>query len=118
MTIAVLDAGVAIGWITGRRRSLVGIERLMDAGRLGRITLVLSVVNLAEVLRHTKEMVQATGADPWQMLQGYGVHLHRPDEVVARAVALLPCSLADGFAAATAQVLGGRLHTTTRGGKR
>jgi predicted nucleic acid-binding protein len=31
---------------------------------------------------------------------------------VARRVARLPASLADGFAAATAQDLGARLHTT------
>jgi hypothetical protein len=36
----------------------------------------------------------------------------RPDEAIARRVAKLPTPLADGFAAATAQELGARLHTT------
>jgi len=38
--------------------------------------------------------------------------MHQPDEAVARRVARLRTSLADGFAAATAQELGARLHTT------
>ena len=112
MTVAVLDAGVVIGWVVGRARSLPRIQRLMEAGRAGSATLVLSVVNLAEVLRHTEEEARVTGTDMVQLIQTRGVRLHQPDDAIARAVALLPCSLADGFAAATAQVLRGRLHTT------
>jgi hypothetical protein len=33
------------------------------------------------------------------------VRIHQPDEAIARRVATLPTSLADGFAAATAQEL-------------
>jgi predicted nucleic acid-binding protein len=42
------------------------------------------------------------------------VRIHQPDEAVARRVAKLRTSLADGFAAGTAQELGARLHTTDR----
>jgi predicted nucleic acid-binding protein len=78
------------------------------------MTLVISVVNLAEVLIHTSELAWATGVDPVALLRGCGVQIHSPDEGVARRVARLRTSLADGFAVATAQELGVRLHTTDR----
>jgi predicted nucleic acid-binding protein len=40
------------------------------------------------------------------------VSVNPPDEAIARRVAQLETSLADGFAAATAQELGARFHTT------
>jgi predicted nucleic acid-binding protein len=48
------------------------------------------------------------------VLRALRVTLHEPDEAVARRVARLPTSLADGFAAATALSVGGGLHTTDR----
>jgi len=72
----------------------------------------MSVVNLAEVLLHTADLAHATGVDPLALLRASGVRMHLPDEVVARRVAGLRTSLADGFAAATALELGARLHTT------
>ncbi len=86
----------------------------LPASRRGKTALVISVVNLAEVLIHTAELSRATGVDPVAVLQGSGVRLHSPDEAVARRVARLRISLADGFAVATAQELGARLHTTDR----
>jgi predicted nucleic acid-binding protein len=109
---AVIDAGVAIGWIQGRERSRASLDRLFRACRTGRIELVISVVNLAEVLIHTADLSRETGADPIALLTATRVRLHRPDEAVARRVARLGTSLADGFAAATAQEFGARLHTT------
>jgi len=52
--------------------------------------------------------------DPVSFLKATGVRLHSPDEAIARRVAKLDTSLADGFAAATAQELGARLHTADR----
>jgi predicted nucleic acid-binding protein len=72
----------------------------------------MSVVNLAEVLLHTADLQRATGVDPVALLAASHVRIHQPDESVARRVARLRTSLADGFAAATAQELGARLHTT------
>jgi predicted nucleic acid-binding protein len=114
VTIDVIDAGIAIGWIQGRQRSLTRLERLFRAGRDGKAALVISVVNLAEVLIHTRDLARATGVDPVALLRASGVRVHQPDEAVARRVARLSMSLADGFAAATAQELGARLHTTDR----
>jgi hypothetical protein len=71
-------------------------------------------VNLAEVLIHTADLSRSTGVDPIAFLRGCGVRLHVPDEAVARHVAKLRTSLADGFAAGTAQELSARLHTTDR----
>jgi predicted nucleic acid-binding protein len=112
MNVAVIDAGIAIGWMQGRHRSLAKLDRLLRAGRSGRIELVISVVNLAEVLLHTAELARATGVDTVALLTASRVRMHQPDEAIARRVAKLPTSLADGFAAATAQELGARLHTT------
>lgn len=78
----------------------------------GRLETHLSAVNLAEVLRHTLPMERSFGVDLVQLLQTHGVQIHLPDEAIARAAARLPCSLGDAFAAATAQVLRGRFHTT------
>lgn len=112
MSVAVIDAGIAIGWMQGRHRSLAKLDRLLRACRSGQIDLVISVVNLAEVLMHTAELSRATGVDAVALLTASRVRIHQPDEAIARRVAKLRTSLADGFAAATAQEFGARLHTT------
>lgn len=112
MSVAVIDAGIAIGWIQGRHRSGARLDRLLRSCRDGQIDLVISVVNLAEVLIHTADLSRATGVDAIALLTASRVRVHRPDEGVARRVAKLRTSLADGFAAATAQELNARLHTT------
>jgi len=112
VSVAVIDAGIAIGWMQGRHRSQAKLDRLLRAGRDGETELVISVVNLAEVLIHTAELSRATGVDAIALLTAGRVRVHRPDEAIARRVAKLHTSLADGFAAATAQELGARLHTT------
>lgn len=112
MSAAVIDAGIAIGWIQGRHRSLAKLDRLLRAARSAQAEVVISVVNLAEVLMHTAELARATGIDVVTLLTASRVRIHHPDEAVARRVAKLPTLLADGFAAATALELGARLHTT------
>lgn len=112
MSAAVIDAGVAIGWIQGRQRSRAKLDRLFRACRDGRTQLVISIVNLAEVLIHTTELSRETGVDVIALLTASRVRTHQPDEAIARRVAKLGTSLGDGFAAATAQELGARLHTT------
>ena len=112
MTVGVIDAGIAIGWIRRGRRSQERLDRLYAACREGEVTLVMSAVNVAEVLLHTEEVARRSGVDPVSFLKAVGVRVHAPDEGIARRVAKLSTSLADGFAAATAQELGARLHTT------
>jgi len=114
VSVGVIDAGVAIGWIQGQHRSAERLRRLFEACRSRKLDLVISVVNLAEVLIHTVDIARATGVDQVALLRAWGVAVHPPDESVARRVARLRTSLADGFAAATAQELSGRLHTTDR----
>ncbi len=112
MSLAVIDAGIAIGWVQGRQRSRAKLDRLLRACRNGETELVISVVNLAEVLIHTADLSRATGVDVIALLTASRVRVHHPDEAIARRVAELRTSLADGFAAATAQELRARLHTT------
>ena len=112
MSVGVIDAGIAIAWIRGATRGRRALDRLYTACRGGRASLVISVVNLAEVLVHTEPYAHASGVDPVAFLKASGVRIHAPDEAIARRVAKLKTSLADGFAAATAQELGARLHTT------
>ena len=112
MSVGVIDAGVAIAWIRGTTRSRQALDRLYTACRNGRVSLVMSTVNLAEVLIHTAKYARASGVDPVTFLTASGLRIHPPDEAIARRVARLETSLADGFAAATAQELGARFHTT------
>jgi predicted nucleic acid-binding protein len=115
VSVGVIDAGIAVGWLSGQHRSFPKIVRLFEASRAGRSSLVLSVVNLAEVLKVTEARARATGTSQLAMLHAARVELHQPDEAVAaRAAHLAQCSLADAFAAATALELGARLHTTDR----
>jgi predicted nucleic acid-binding protein len=78
----------------------------------------LSVVNLAEVFQHARDYVRATGLDPLALLSALRVSIHAPDSDTARRVADLSLrgelSLADRFAAATAQTMAARLYTTDR----
>jgi len=112
MTVGVIDAGIAIGWIQRGHRASPKLDHLFVACRGGKAPLVISVVNLAEVLAHTVQIARTSGIDPAALLKAWGVRIHPPDEAIARRVAKLPTSLGDGFAAATAQELGARLHTT------
>ena len=112
MSVGVLDAGVVLAWIRGGHRSARRVERLFKAGREGKIPLVISTVNLVEVLIHTAQWSRSTGGDAVALLRASGVAFHSPDESVTRRVAKLRTSLTDGFAAATAQELRARLHTT------
>ncbi len=116
MSVGVIDAGIAIGWIRRGHRSQSELDGLYGACRSGTFTLWISSVNLAEVLFHTEEVSRKAGTDTVAFLKAVGVRVHEPDEAVARRVARLrrscDTSLADGFAAATAQELGARLHTT------
>lgn len=112
MSIGVIDAGIAIGWIRGRHRSLRRLENLFSSCRDGKLRLLISAVNLAEVLIYTAEYSRATGVDPVSLLRAWGIRIHPPDEAIARRVAKLQTALADGFPAATALELGARLHTT------
>ena len=112
MSVGVIDAGVAIAWIRGTTRSRQALDRLYTACRNGRVSLVMSTVNLAEVLIHTAKYARASGVDPVTFLTASGLRIHPPDEAIARRVAQLETSLADRFAAATAQELGARFHTT------
>lgn len=114
MTAAVVDAGVVLGWFASAHRSRARIDRLVDASRAGKARVFLSVVNFAEVLKHLPASVRTSGVDPVSLLRAWQVELHAPDEAVARAVAQLSTSLADGFAAATALRIRARLHTTDR----
>lgn len=114
MASGVIDANIAIGWMQGGHRSAIKIDRLFAACQSGSTRLLISVVNLAEVIRHTADLARLTGVDPVAMLSAAKVRVHRPDEAVAFRVARLPCSLADGFAAGTALALGARLHTADR----
>lgn len=112
MLSGVIDAGIVIAWIRGPARIRRALDQLYVACRGGRLALVISTVNLAEVLRHTEPYARASGVDPVTFLKASGVRIHPPDEAIVRRVARLRTSLADGFAAATAQELGARLHTT------
>ena len=103
---------IHIGWIRRGVRGQKQLDRLYEHSRDGKVRLYISTVNLAEALIHTHEVSLHAGVDTVVFLKACGVRLHEPDEAIARRVAKLPTALADGFAVATAQELGARLHTT------
>jgi predicted nucleic acid-binding protein len=112
----VLDAGVVLARLDRRRRSHAQVVDLFRRSSSNQIALHLSVVNLAEVLEHARPYSEGTGVDLVALVGAYRIELHRPDAEVARVVARLAShpnlSLADRFAAATAEVLAARLYTT------
>ena len=116
--VGVLDAGVILAVLDDRHPAHGKVRALLARGRQEGRSLHLSSVNLAEALQHGRPITQASGLDLVALLEAFDVTVHRPDVAVARVVASLArlprASLADRFAAATAVVLGGRLHTTDR----
>jgi hypothetical protein len=50
--VAVIDAGIAIGWIQGRHRSLTKLDRLLRAARSAQTEVVIS--ELVRQLRGTR----------------------------------------------------------------
>jgi len=91
---------------------------LFNQSTTGRRTLSISAVNLAEVLTLSGRLASSTGVDLSQLLTAWNIAVHQPDLDTARRVAALASvdglSLADRFAAATAQQLHARLYTTDR----
>jgi len=115
-SVGVLDAGVVLTRLDKRRRHHAEVCVLFGQAGKGATALYISAVNLAEVVEHSAAYTRATGLDPVALLDSFQIEVHPPDVQVARAVArladLADLSLADRFAAATAQVLRARLHTT------
>jgi predicted nucleic acid-binding protein len=115
-TAGVLDAGVVLARLDRSRRGHGRACALLDTGASRRATLHISAVNLAEVLQHGRRYSRDTGVDLVALLQSFAVSVHAPDEEVARRVAEFAIwhdvSLADRFAAATADHLRARLYTT------
>jgi hypothetical protein len=64
---------LSYGWIQGRHHSLAKLD--LRVGRSWQTELVISVVNLAEVLLHTTELVRATGADAVALLTASRVRI-------------------------------------------
>lgn len=114
--VVVLDAGVPLAQRHPRHRAHTRAKELLERGRRGRARLVMSVVNLAETLQHSRAYERETGVDVVALLRSFGVSFERPDVAVARRVAELAdlpeASLGDRFAAATAPAHRGRLVTT------
>lgn len=112
----VLDAGVVLARLDPSRRGHRRAAALLDEGASRRGALHLSAVNLAEVLHHARAYSRDTGVDLVALVESFAVQVHSPDAAVARGVAALAAwsgtSLADRFAAATAEHLRARLYTT------
>src|SRR5205814_5918361 len=69
VSVGVIDAGVAIGWIRGGHRSAARLDALFRSSRGGHVTLYVSSVNLAEILIHTAEWSRATDSDAVALLR-------------------------------------------------
>jgi len=115
-TAGVLDAGVVLARLDPARRGHRRAIALLDPGASRRAALHISAVNLAEALQHGRAYSRDTGVDLVALLASFAVSVHAPDAEVARRVAGLATwpevSLADRFAAATAEHLRARLYTT------
>jgi len=115
-TNGVLDAGVVLARLDPTRRGHRRAIALLDPGASRRAALHISAVNLAEALQHSRTYSRETSVDLVALLSSFAVSVHAPDIEVARRVAALAAwpeaSLADRFAAATAEHLRARLYTT------
>lgn len=116
--VAVLDAGVVLTRLDAGRRGAREVDRLFRVVERAPGSLLISTVNLAEVLEHSAGYMKDTGIDVVALLESMGVRFHAPDPATARRAAVLNrlqgLSLADRFAVATAQSLSARLHTSDR----
>jgi predicted nucleic acid-binding protein len=116
--VAVLDAGVVLTRLDATRRGAREVDRLFRIAERVPGSLLLSTVNLAEVLEHSADYMKDTGIDIAALLESMGVRFLSPDASVARRAARLSrlrgLSLADRFAVATAELLRARLHTSDR----
>lgn len=112
----VLDAGVVLVRLDRRHRSHQRVADLFDRSADSEVNLLISAVNLAEILEHAREYSRQTGLDVVALLSSYRIGVHSPDVETARRVAHLAglpdASLADRFALATAEWNGSRLYTT------
>ena len=112
----VLDAGVVLARLDPSRHGHRQMVALLDPGGSRRVPLWISAVNLSEVLQHSRTYSRETGVDLVALLASFSVSVHAPDAEVARRVAALAVwpevSLAERFAAATAEHLRARLYTT------
>lgn len=114
--VGVLDAGVVIVCLNTDHRSHSKVADLFHRCCRGDVRLFISAVNLAEALHHSRDYTRGTGLDPVLFLAGFGIEVHAPEADTARRVAELAtledASLADRFAVATTEHMGGRLYTT------
>ena len=78
MSVGVIDAGLAIAWIRGATRSRKALGGLYTACRDGRLSRVISTVNLVEVLIHTGTYARASRVDPVAFLKASGLRMHPP----------------------------------------
>ena len=112
----VLDAGVVLARLDPSRRGHRRASALLDPGVSRRAKLYIAAVNLSEVMQHSRSYSRETGVDLVALLEAFAVSVHAPDIETARRVATLAAwpevSLADRFAAATAEQLRARLYTT------
>jgi|GEM_PF-944500 len=112
----VLDAGVVLVRLDRRHRSHQRVVDLFTRCANSDVSLLISAVNLAEVLEHARRYAENTGLDPVALLSSVRISVHSPDVDTARRVAELAglpdASLADRFALATAELTGSRLYTT------
>ena len=114
--VGVLDAGVVVTRLDPTRRGHADAIRLFEVARTATLQLVISTVNLAEALEHSRKYTLASGVDLVVALQAFRVDFELPDVGIARRVAALAAiedvSLADRFALAAAQERRARLFTT------
>jgi len=89
---------------------------LFERSARRRVSLHISAVNLAEAIEHARDYTRETGTDVVSLLESFGIAIHSPGVEAARKAAALAflrsLSMADRFAAGTAELLGARLYTT------
>jgi predicted nucleic acid-binding protein len=104
-----------IRYLQGAGPGLAKIRSLMKEARAGRVEVMMSDVNVAEVGRKLKEVLREQALDLLLALRNGGVTIRPSSDDVIREVIRANLPLADAYAFATAKVTRARLWTTDVG---
>ena len=117
--VAVLDADIVLARLEQGHRVHGRATNLFSRVADGNLEAFISAVNFAEVQAHSLEYRRLSGLNVISFLAASKISIHAPGVEVAERVADMAgesrLSLADRFAAATAEFLSARLYTTDAG---
>jgi predicted nucleic acid-binding protein len=115
----ILDSWPVMEWLKGRKPVTDAFRLLLERARSGRVTLILSDINLGEIYYNSwKEWGEARAEAVLDLLRAHPIQVVHPTEApvlaAARVKARYAISYADAFAVVLAVEFGGAVLTGDR----